>query len=128
MKKGSKMTPEQRKRVSEAHKGYKFPESQKQKMSESMKALDRSGANNPNWQGGYYLTSSGYLAFSYGKNRHQLVHRYVMEQKIGRRLTSKEVVHHKNGDKLDNHIENLQILTRYEHGKLHGPGGGTSSP
>jgi hypothetical protein len=46
-------------------------------------------------------------------------HRYLFEQAIGRRLLPTEVVHHINHDKLDNRLENLQLLSRSEHNKLH---------
>ena len=46
-------------------------------------------------------------------------HRLVAEKKIGSFLKDDEEVHHINFDKLDNRPENLQILSKSEHSKLH---------
>ena len=49
-----------------------------------------------------------------------LEHIYVYEQYLGYEInTSIYVVHHKNGIKTDNRLENLQMLTKSEHAKIH---------
>lgn len=46
-------------------------------------------------------------------------HRFIMEKYLGRKLTSDEVIHHINGLKYDNRIENLEIMSRSEHSRMH---------
>lgn len=54
------------------------------------------------------------------KNNYVLEHRVVMENHIGRLLDSSEVVHHINGNKKDNRVENLEVMTALEHSLHHG--------
>ncbi|WP_413936354.1 HNH endonuclease [Nitrospira sp. BLG_1] len=46
-------------------------------------------------------------------------HRLLVEQNIGRKLLESEVVHHRNGKRDDNRIENLVVMDRAAHSRMH---------
>ena len=112
---------------------YKSPE-YLNKLSEALQ-----GSGNGMWKGGVVSHSDGYLyerAFDhpYASNGYVLQHRLVVERHLratdpesvylsdvnGKSyLRPKVVVHHKNFDRKDNRIENLEVLSTGDHQRLH---------
>ena len=46
-------------------------------------------------------------------------HRWLMEQKLGRTLDKDEIIHHLDLNTMNNDINNLELMSRSEHSKLH---------
>lgn len=71
-------------------------------------------ARNPGRWGPWKIATSGYVVRYFnkaGESRSQSQHRYNMEVHIGRELLPGENVHHINGQRDDNRIENLELWT-----------------
>jgi len=66
-----------------------------------------------------FVNSYGYKILCINGKAGIREHRYFMEQYLGRELTRTEVIHHINGVKTDNRIENLKICSNSEHGTEH---------
>lgn len=76
----------------------------------------RRGTEHHNWKGGLRRGHNwGYLRVTDGR----YVHRMVMEQKLGRQLSSDEHVHHIDGDVSNNSPSNLELVTNSEHRRIH---------
>jgi hypothetical protein len=76
------------------------------------------GDKNPRWKGRYKDTKKGYWMLNVNSKRIP-EHRYIMEKQLCRKLSKNEHVHHINGDKGDNSLSNLIVLTQSEHFTLH---------
>lgn len=85
----------------------------------------RTGERSHFWKGGRFQHPNGYILirltpehkFYSMADSHHLVpeHRLVMAQHVNRCLRNNEIVHHKNGIKNDNRLENLELLDRGLH-------------
>lgn len=99
------------------------------------KSCHNRGINSFKWKGGYiskagyimipiypdnpyYETSSGYTRQPGGMRKVRL-HRILMASYLGRNLKTEDVVHHRDGNKLNNNIDNLELMTPQEHMKIH---------
>ncbi len=113
--KGKGFSEERRKNISKALTGRKLSAECKQKISNFFKnRLVRE--KNPMWRGGVRKSYDGYIFIHNRKhpscdcNGYVKQSRLVMEKKLGRYLTRKEVVHHRNEIKDDDRIENLKLF------------------
>lgn len=77
------------------------------------------GERNPSWKGGRFIEATNGYVYVRREGRYVGEHRIVMEQHLGRRLLSEEYVHHLNGDRTDNRIENLDVASVSEHFHKH---------
>jgi len=69
------------------------------------------------WKGGY-ITKNGYKELCIDSRR-VYEHRHIIEQELRMELPPDVVVHHTDGDKLNNNLTNLEVMTKSAHSVLH---------
>jgi len=96
----------------------------KKKMSDANKKCN--GSNHNHWKGGRHKVANGYIHVwcpehpnAVHEHRYMMEHRLVMEKYLGRYLEKWEQVHHLNGIKDDNRIENLELVIKKYPSGLH---------
>lgn len=81
--------------------------------------------DHPCWKGGRIVDRDGYFRlykpdhFWPRKGGYILEHVYLMEIKLGRRLQKGECVHHKDHNRQNNSLDNLELVQRWKHSKDH---------
>lgn len=86
---------------------------------------NRKGANAPKWKGGRTIDKDGYVMIrkpGYKASRHGYVYEHILvvEEHMGSSLPKGAVVHHKDSNKLNNSLDNLQIMeSQSAHMELH---------
>lgn len=73
----------------------------------------------PNWSGGTTKRKDGYVLVNTKDGRRLLEHRLVVENYLGESLPKQIIVHHKDKDRSNNQISNLEIMTNSEHTTIH---------
>lgn len=78
------------------------------------------GKRSMNWKGGRIKDNHGYIQVWNPRHPNAKLagyiheHRLIMSQHLGRPLLTHENVHHKNGNREDNRIENLELWTKMQ--------------
>ena len=107
-------------------RGRKWTKEARDKFMAFVKTRNYVGENNPKWRGGTIKRSDGRIcvyapdhphAYLYG-GKYILEYRLLAEKRIGRYLRDDEIVHHIDGNVLNNDPINLDVMTQSEHARF----------
>jgi len=76
-------------------------------------AWANNGKNQKTKPESWWVSNKGYITgrvWINGVKKPKRYHRWLVEKLLGVELTQHQVVHHINGDKMDNHLENLKVM------------------
>ena len=110
------------------YRSSKYSKKQLEKAKYCSKKCANHKEHCPSWNGGKYQMKQGYIKIkSYGHpyadvEEYVMEHRLKMEEYLGRYLLPEEVVHHIDGNKINNFIGNLILMTKSKHISLHKKG------
>jgi hypothetical protein len=95
--------------------------------NKGIKRTDISGHNSPNWKGGKYISSDGYIMIKVADRfdvatpwkSYKKEHTHVMETYLGRPLNKGEIIHHLDKNKINNALDNLWLSNQAKHRVAH---------
>jgi len=117
---GRHMSQETKDKLSKWHTGRPLSPEHKRKCVAILSKSWVKGKKHHSWKGGIFKNKYGYMMqYDPIRNKHIRQHRLFMENKLGRLLLKTEHIHHINGKRDDNRIENLRVVSNYEHALIH---------
>ena len=92
--------------------------------------VNRVGENNPNWKGGIHKIGPYYYQYARGHRKavkfrdtpYVLRSTIRLEKKLGRKLQKEELPHHRDGNKTNDNLRNLEVMTKADHRRHHSQG------
>lgn len=109
-------------------KAYKLGLRKSEEIEFKNRSISKSGEKSPSWNGGFRKTSKGYIQILMHEHKradssgYVMEHIVVFEKESGIEIPKGCCVHHINGKKDDNRIENLCLMTHKAHTVFHHTG------